>query len=1798
MEKLGGIGRKKYLRLLAVLLCASLLITLCPYVPGTVSGTIRANAAQTAQAANEADAGPSSDRSRAADSGHTNHTGWIKLTSSTSTLTAGKNYYLESDVAVSSVLSISGSGTIDLCLNGYKLTKQYTSYSDKKTWLVTVPDGVTLNVHDCKSSGILGAGDNREIGGICVNGTLNVYGGSICGQNSGGSLQGDTYKTDVMALAYSSAVYAGSGSVTNLYGGSIEGKAVTCVYVESGAKLTVDGAEVNNMIDCTSNSTGHVGVTVEAIYVNQGGNAEVKSGRVSATAISGENQTSGGHNGSIAVMPTGSITISGGTVESTGERCYGISIMEDAYWLEYVTVQEGTTYANFSGGMINGSVSIRGDDIEVSMTGGEITGEVVLFGGKWKMDGSEKIGTASAEKEDIVIGKFKAWPGKVVLTGALTNPSPYLVRTYLSPASQYPIVFTENFTTYMPGKTPADFFTSVDGYKVVLQDGECALMPYVMTFDANGGTCDTATGDINGGRSMRTLPEPTRDGYTFDGWYTAKTGGDEITIDTIPEGRDITVYAHWTLVDYAIHYDLAGGELPSGKTNPSSYTIETAAFTLINPVRNGYTFTGWSGTDLEGNANVTVSVAKGNTGEREFTANWSKASYGITYNKNGGTIANESSYSAYTYGTGLTLPTPTRTGYTFGGWYANSGLTGTAVTKITTAETGAKAYYAKWTADTYAITYSGLDGATLSTKPGQHTYGTATQIGNPTKTGYTFAGWNINGGSTATKNLTLSETGYTSNITLKATWTANTYTVTYNKNGGTIANENSYKNYTYGTGLTLPTPARTGYTFGGWYANSSFSKTAVTKVTAAETGAKTYYAKWTADSYTITYDLNDGTVSGNPVSYTIESDDITLINPTKEGYHFAGWSGTDLTGRQTSVTIVSGSIGNRSYTANWVLADYTVVLHTNGGSGGTALTSYVYGTGAVLPENWTRAGYMFDGWFDNEGCSGEKITEISDTAVGDKEYWAKWTDRTAPVIGALTYSYQPLDLWQWLIGKDSLTITVPITEEGSGAEVITYVMTPEGGTAKEETAEIRNGKAEITVSDFKGTISITCSDRAGNTSAGVTVGTNGVLIEDRAPQIIFQAEHAELVLPGEYDAVPDISVTIADDHDNAVSSGIASVSYQIGTGSVNTVDHDYTTAIVANDSFLIPASEITGGETVISVTATDHVGNRATENFTVKLHTHSEELVPEKPATCTEPGLSEGSRCSSCGQFIEAQTSIAALGHEFSGNYECDEKEHWKKCIRCEETQPKEKHVYENDADLVCNICGYERTIEDLPGDAGAVSKDVEKDEKAPDTTLSNSEEELADIILTEEEKAQIENGTDIKFILDVKDAADTVSSGDKTVVQAALDGNGEVKGFAVGQYLDISIFKVIGTDRSAIFQTERKLTIVINVPDSLKSKDSEKPRTYAIIRVHEGVAETLTDLDHDADTITIASDRFSSYVVVYKEAGSGADITPGPTPDGGNEPGATPEGGDKPTATPDSGDKPGATPEGGDKPTATPGSGDRPGETPEGGDKPTATPDSGDKPGVTPEGGDKATAAPDSGNVKQTSMPDEKGDVTSTPTPAGTQKKASSIEKRMLELHSGLKATWTGKKLQISWGGVNGASGYSVYVQYCGKDFSAKSLNQVKSGKKTTFTVKKVNGRKLDTTKNFKFYVAAWKWKDGKKSTLAKTLIVHIAGKDSAEYTNVKNIQLKKISYTLKKGGTVTLRPRAVLYDKKKKQLSEAHTGEFRYLSSNKNVAKVTAAGKVMAKAKGNCTIYVFAKNGCKRQIRIKVRSEKGDTV
>ena len=187
---------------------------------------------------------------------------------------------------------------------------------------------------------------------------------------------------------------------------------------------------------------------------------------------------------------------------------------------------------------------------------------------------------------------------------------------------------------------------------------------------------------------------------------------------------------------------------------------------------------------------------------------------------------------------------------------------------------------------------------------------------------------------------------------LTVQWTAPTYAVTLNTNGGTINNGNVTE-YTYGVGATLPTAGDmtyTGHTFKGWYDNENLTGSPVTAIGDTETGNKEYWAKWEINQYTITYDLAGGTVEGNLDTYTVEMDTFTLENPTRPGYTFTGWSGTGLDGENNmTVTIPKGSTGERRYTAHW---------RYNGGSSGgsssypiTVPSKTENGTVTVSPKN-------------------------------------------------------------------------------------------------------------------------------------------------------------------------------------------------------------------------------------------------------------------------------------------------------------------------------------------------------------------------------------------------------------------------------------------------------------------------------------------------------------------------------------------------------------------------------------------------------------------------------------------------------------------------------------------------------------------------------------------------------------------------------------------------------------------------------------------------------------------------------
>ncbi len=240
------------------------------------------------------------------------------------------------------------------------------------------------------------------------------------------------------------------------------------------------------------------------------------------------------------------------------------------------------------------------------------------------------------------------------------------------------------------------------------------------------------------------------------------------------------------------------------------------------------------------------------------------------------------------------------------------------------------------------------------------------------------------------------------------------------------------------------------------------------------------------------------------------------------------------------------------------------------------------------------------------------------------------------------------------------------------------------------------------------------------------------------------------------------------------------------------------------------------------------------------------------------------------------------------------------------------------------------------------------------------------------------------------------------------------------------------------------------------------------------------------------------------------------------------------------------------------------------------------------------ATSIPNPGDTteKPTGQTGQKGQTEQNEQkkPAVSSVTKEEQEKNAFSLNAKLKVSQTGRKIKISWGKVSGADGYDVYVQYCGKKFTKKSITAIKSGKTTKVTVKKVNGKPLKLDKNYKIYILAYKLAGGKKITLGKTITAHIVGRKNMKYTNVKAVKVNKSSYRLRKGKTAKIKAKTVLVSRYKKQLTNAHAKQFRYATTNKKVATVSKKGKMKAVGKGTCIIYVYARNGYAKKIKVTV--------
>lgn len=325
-------------------------------------------------------------------------------------------------------------------------------------------------------------------------------------------------------------------------------------------------------------------------------------------------------------------------------------------------------------------------------------------------------------------------------------------------------------------------------------------------------------------------------------------------------------------------------------------------------------------------------------------------------------------------------------------------------------------------------------------------------------------------------------------------------------------------------------------------------------------------------------------------------------------------------------------------------------------------------------------------------------------------------------------------------------------------------------------------------------------------------------------------------------------------------------------------------------------------------------------------HTCSLSPVPKAEPDCTTAGKEAHYHCAGCGKNYEdakgtrliadldSWGNIAALGHDYGTEWKSDEESHWHVCSRCsakagvsahaEDGGTVTKEPTETETGIrtyCCSVCRKELRTETIPATgeepgAGTVTPEVKPGANAPATSISTPAAELKDVLLTEEEKQQVKDGTDVRIVLEVQDAGGSVPGADKAAVEAALGSGAPAQGFVVGQYLNVDLYKLVGDDRTDIRETAKKLRIVLTVPDGLKNTDGNRARAFAVVRVHDGKAELLTDLDDSAGTITIETDRFSTYTIVYKDSSNGGNEGGG---SGGNEGSGSGDGGNTPAKGP-----------------------------------------------------------------------------------------------------------------------------------------------------------------------------------------------------------------------------------------------------------------------------------------------------------
>ncbi|WP_281888705.1 InlB B-repeat-containing protein [Paenibacillus sp. YYML68] len=497
------------------------------------------------------------------------------------------------------------------------------------------------------------------------------------------------------------------------------------------------------------------------------------------------------------------------------------------------------------------------------------------------------------------------------------------------------------------------------------------LNSYTVSFDSQGGSTVASQTVTHGGYA--TMPTaPVKAGYSFDGWYTDSSLTTPHQFSTTAILGVSTLYAKWALNSYTVSFDSQGGSAVASQTvSHGGYaTMPTA------PERTGYSFDGWY-TD----SSLTTPHQFSTTailGVSTLYAKWALNSYAVSFDSQGGSAVASQTVS---HGGYATMPAaPVKAGYSFDGWYTDSSLT-TPHQFSTTTILGVSTLYAKWTLNSYAVSFDSQGGSTVASQTVTHG-GYATMPTAPVKAWYSFDGWYTD--SSLTIPHQFSTTAILGVSTLYAKWALNSYTVSFDSQGGsTVASQT----VTHGGYATMPAaPVKAGYSFDGWYTDSSLT-TSHQFSTTTILGVSTLYAKWTLNSYTVSFDSQGGSAVA---SQTVMHGGYATMPaaPVKAGYSFDGWY-TDsslTTPHQFSTTTI---LGVSTLYAKWTLNSYAVSFDSQGGSA-VASQTVSHGGYATMPTPPVKAGYSFDGWYTDSSLTTPH--QFSTTAIlGVSTLYAKWT---------------------------------------------------------------------------------------------------------------------------------------------------------------------------------------------------------------------------------------------------------------------------------------------------------------------------------------------------------------------------------------------------------------------------------------------------------------------------------------------------------------------------------------------------------------------------------------------------------------------------------------------------------------------------------------------------------------------------------------------------------------------------------------------------------------------------------------